>query len=52
LFRSIEKKSLNPKIDLIKIDNKKNGSIDHILVATENGNLQISLPITESFEIL
>jgi hypothetical protein len=39
LFRVLERKSLNAKIDLIKIENGKNSSIEHILIATENRNL-------------
>jgi len=52
LFRVIERSNLTPKIDLIQIENGKSGQIEHILIATENCNLQICLPISEDNRVL
>ncbi len=48
----IERSNLTPKIDQIQIENGKSGQIEHILIATENCNLQICLPISENNRVL
>ncbi len=50
MYKIIKRETLNPQIDIITI--AKNDLKENILVVTENGNLQISLPISESCEIL